>query len=105
MVGAFRDAELLAEAIETGLGGDLAAALRRYQQDRDSAALPMYELTCGLADLTAPPAPEMLELFSALQGRPEHIARFLGLIAGSVAIADFFAPESLGAITGAQLAA
>ena len=55
MLDAFRDAELLAEAIDDGLDGDLARAMRRYQHARDAAALPMYELTCGLADLEQPP--------------------------------------------------
>ena len=58
----------------------------------------MYELTCGLADLEQPPSAEMQGLLAALQGQPAHIARFLGLIAGSVPIAEFFSPQSLAAI-------
>src|SRR6266542_4199608 len=44
---AFRDAELLAEAVGAGLGGGepLARALAGYQRQRDSAVLPMYEHT------------------------------------------------------------
>jgi flavin-dependent dehydrogenase len=44
---AFRDAELLATAIDSGLAGDepLENALANYQRARDDAALPMYEMT------------------------------------------------------------
>ena len=98
MLDAFRDAELLAAAVDEGLAGDLSAALRRYQRERDAAALPIYDLTCGLVDLEAPPAPEVQQLIGALAGQPEHVARFLGIMAGSVRLADFFAPESVAAI-------
>jgi hypothetical protein len=40
----------------------------------------------------------MQQLIGALQGQPEHISRFLGIMAGSVTLADFFAPESVAAI-------
>ena len=98
MADAFRDADLLADAVDRGLDGDLAAELAGYQQARDAAALPMYEFTCGLADIAAPPTPEMLGLVAALDGNPAQISRFLGLIAGSTPIPEFFSPESVGQI-------
>lgn len=98
MLDAFRDAELLAEAIDTGLDGSLADTLEQYRVARDAASLPMFELTRALADLEAPPPPEMLALFGALQGQPEHIARFLGVMAGSVPVADFYGPDSIAAV-------
>jgi 2-polyprenyl-6-methoxyphenol hydroxylase-like FAD-dependent oxidoreductase len=97
MLDAFRDAELLADAINRGLDGDLTAELHSYQRDRDAAALPMYEFTNGLAEL-APPTPELAGLVAALAGKPTEIARFLGVIAGSVSVPEFFSPESLGRI-------
>jgi 2-polyprenyl-6-methoxyphenol hydroxylase-like FAD-dependent oxidoreductase len=44
---AFRDAELLATAIDSGFAGrePLEIALASYQRARDDAALPMYEMT------------------------------------------------------------
>ncbi len=105
MLDAFRDAELLAGAIDTGLDGDLATELAGYQRARDTAAMPMYELTSGLADVESPPPPEMLALIAALQGQPEHISRFLGVIAGSVPVPEFFSDESMGAVFGAAHAA
>jgi len=90
MLDAFRDAELLATAIDDGLESNLDAALRSYQQTRDAAVLPMYEFTCGLAHVEQPPPTEMVALIGALAGNPHGISRFLGLIAGSVSVPDFF---------------
>lgn len=99
---AFRDAELLAEAIHGGLSGAQAMpdALAAYERQRNEAALPMYGLTNQLAALQ-PPAPEMAELFGALQHNQEQTNRFIGTIAGTVAIPDFYAPENIGEIMGA----
>jgi flavin-dependent dehydrogenase len=65
---AFRSADLLTEAIDAGLGSGkpLTEALARYKEERNEAALPLYEFTCQLATL-APPPPEMVQLFKALQ--------------------------------------
>jgi 2-polyprenyl-6-methoxyphenol hydroxylase-like FAD-dependent oxidoreductase len=91
----FRDAELLAAAIDDGLDGDLAGTLLGYQRARDTAALPMVELTAGLAELEAP-APEFAALVAALD--EEQVPRLLGVIAGSVPIAELYiAPAAAGA--------
>ena len=60
MSDAFRDAQLLSEAIDAHLAGrqPLAGALAGYQRQRDQAATAMYELTCQRAALE-PPAPQM----------------------------------------------
>jgi 2-polyprenyl-6-methoxyphenol hydroxylase-like FAD-dependent oxidoreductase len=105
---AFRDAELVAEAVDAGLSGKrpLEEALAEYEQRRNEAALPMYEFTCQLAMLEPPP-PEMQQLFAALRYDQEQTNRFFGTIAGTVPIPEFFAPENLGRImgAGAQVAA
>jgi flavin-dependent dehydrogenase len=98
MLDALRDAELLAGAVDRGLSGSLSDELLGYQRTRDTAAMPMYELTAGIADVEAPPSPEMQALLPALAGSPTHTSRFLGLIAGSVPIPEFFSPESLAVI-------
>ena len=95
MLDAFRDAELLAGAVDRGLSGDLHDELLGYQRERDTAAMPMYELTATLADVEAPPSDQMLGLIGALAGNPTQTSRFLGLMAGSVPIPDFFSPESV----------
>lgn len=56
---AFRDAELLASALERGLSGakPMEEALAGYQRARDSEAMPLYQQTLFLATL---PSPERL---------------------------------------------
>ncbi|MBO0723937.1 MAG: NAD(P)/FAD-dependent oxidoreductase, partial [Blastocatellia bacterium] len=93
---AFRSAELLAEAVDDGLSGrqPLEDALARYEIRRNEELLPMYELTCQFATL-APSPPQMQELFAALRGNQEQTNRFLGTIAGTVSIQEFYSPENL----------
>lgn len=100
---AFRDAELLAGAIDATLSGAQtdAAAFGEYERLRNEAAMPLYEMTCDLARLQ-PPSPEMQAIMGALQGDEVQSGRFLGTIAGTVAIGDFFGPENIGAILGAK---
>jgi hypothetical protein len=69
-------------------------ALVGYELQRDEAALPMYHLTCQLASLTPPP-PEMQQLFAALRGNQAEIDRFHGIMAGTVPIQEFYAPENV----------
>ena len=103
---AFRDAELLAGALDAGFSGaqPLEEALAGYEQARDEATWPLYELTYELAGL-APPAPEQQVLFGALRGNPAQADRFFGTIAGTVAVPDFYSEENVGAIMGAVAAA
>jgi flavin-dependent dehydrogenase len=102
---AFRDAELVAEAVDTSLSGrrPVEEAMAEYEQRRNAAALPVYEFTCQLATLEPPP-PEMQQLFAALRGNQADTDRFLGLIAGTTPVPDFFAPENVGRIMGAAQA-
>jgi flavin-dependent dehydrogenase len=106
MTDALLDAELLAEAVLAGLGGlrPLDAALADYGRRRDARAASMYALTNDMARL-APPTPEMVALVGALQDNAAETRRFLGVMAGTVAIENFFAPENLRAIMGTGLAA
>jgi len=100
---AFRDAELLAEAVDATLAGQLPAdkALAAYEQKRNEAALPLYRMTCDLARLEPPPA-QMLGLFQALHGNEKESGRFMGTIAGTVPVAEFFAPENIQRIVSGQ---
>jgi 2-polyprenyl-6-methoxyphenol hydroxylase-like FAD-dependent oxidoreductase len=99
IVDAFRDAELLSSALGDAWNGSrsLDDALADYHRRRDEAAIPIYDLTCQLATL-APPPPEMLALLGALPGNQPQTDRFVGVIAGTVSPADFFAPENGAAI-------
>ncbi|HET9496178.1 MAG TPA: NAD(P)/FAD-dependent oxidoreductase, partial [Chloroflexia bacterium] len=93
---AFRDADLLAEAIDAGLSGrrPLDEALGDYEQRRNEAVMPIYEMTHQLAGLE-PPSPEMQQLFAALRYNQEQTDRFFGTLAGTVPIPEFFAPENI----------
>ena len=104
MTDAFRDAELLASVLEQHLDGPpetLDLALARAYERRQAEAVPMFEHTCALADLEAPPPPEMQHLLAALESRPRDVSRFLGVIAGSVPVPDFFDPVNLAALVAA----
>jgi len=88
---AFRDAELLADALDAGLrrAKPLEDALAGYERARDAHSRPLYELTWEFAAL-ASPSPEQQELFVSLRDDPDRTSRFLGTVAGTVSIADFF---------------
>lgn len=89
------------DAIDSGLSGHqpLDAPLELYEQRRNEAAFPLYDFTCQLATL-APPPPEMQKLLAALHGNPEQTNRFFGLLAQTVSVPAFFAPENMQQIFG-----
>ncbi len=96
---AFRDAELLAGAVDAGLSErrPWEEALADYERERNDAALAMYEFTCAMASFD-PPTPEMQQLFGALHTNQAQTDRFLGVFAGTVPVQEFFAPGNLEAI-------
>jgi hypothetical protein len=59
----------------------------------------MYEFTCQLAALEPTP-PETQELFRSLRGNQRETDRFIGTIAGTVPIPEFFAPDNTRRIVG-----
>jgi len=89
---AFRDAELLAEAVDRGFSGrqPLEEALAAYERQRNESALPAFELNFKFATLQPPP-PEMQALFGALRGNQPETDRFIGALSGTVPIPEFFA--------------
>jgi 2-polyprenyl-6-methoxyphenol hydroxylase-like FAD-dependent oxidoreductase len=99
---AFRDAELLADAVDAGLGGQgLEEALAGYQRRRDQASLPMYEFTAQLAAMQ-PPGVEEQVLFASLRGRQAEIDRFFGVLAGCEPLQDYLAPGNLVRVIGVR---
>jgi len=72
----------------------LDAALEDYHRRRDAAVRPMYDFTCQLAALDRPP-PDMQRLFIAVAGDQLAADRFVGTIAGTVSIPEFFSEASL----------
>jgi 2-polyprenyl-6-methoxyphenol hydroxylase-like FAD-dependent oxidoreductase len=98
---AFRDAELLTDAVAAGLNGGppLDEALAGYQEARDAAALPMYGMTLDLASF-APPRPEQEMLLRALEGNQPEIDRFLSVLTGSLPGTQYFTPRNLLRLIG-----
>jgi flavin-dependent dehydrogenase len=82
---AFRDAEVLAEAIDAGLSGvrPLEAALASYEQCRNAAAIPGYELNGRLARLDGPLG-GLAEVLGAAQCSESAAERLLGVLVGAV---------------------
>lgn len=100
---AFCSAQWLADAIHQGLSGarPMGDALAEYHRVRDEHAMPMYELTFGLAHL-APPPPEIQALHKALRTNQEEADRFFGTLAGTVPITEYYAPDNLARIVGVR---
>jgi 2-polyprenyl-6-methoxyphenol hydroxylase-like FAD-dependent oxidoreductase len=84
---AFRDAELVAEAIDVCLSGrrEFAEALGDYERQRNEETMPIYELNYQLAGLD-PPAPEM---YQYLRGNQAETNRFFGIMSGTVPVLDY----------------
>jgi flavin-dependent dehydrogenase len=103
---AFRDAELLAGAVASGLSGrePLIPALAAYQDRRDELSGPGFATTIQFARLQPPP-PEMQELFAALRHDQDQANRLFGTFAGTVPVAEFFAPANLARIVGTAVGA
>jgi 2-polyprenyl-6-methoxyphenol hydroxylase-like FAD-dependent oxidoreductase len=100
---AFRDAELLAEAVITAgaQGKPLDARLARYHQRRDAAARPIFDFTTRLAEF-APPSPRQQLLMSAIAERPEQVQQFLGVFAGAIPQEQLFSLRSAVRLLGAR---
>jgi hypothetical protein len=80
---------------------ELHDALADYEQRRNEAVMPVYEFTAQLAALE-PPSAEMEALFAALRDDEEEASRFLGTVAGTVPLREFFSPENLGRIVSSR---
>ena len=96
---AFRDAELCASALDEWFSGSrpFEDAMGDYQRIRDEYSLPMFELTCGFATLEPPP-PEMQQLLAAVHRDQAETDAFVSVMAGTLPVAEFFAPANVDRI-------
>jgi flavin-dependent dehydrogenase len=96
------DADMLAAAIEAGLGGsrDLQELLADHESARNERVRAMYAFTYQLAALEPPPPP-MQALFAALRGNQDATNAFLSAITGAIPIAEFMSEANLGRIRAA----
>jgi 2-polyprenyl-6-methoxyphenol hydroxylase-like FAD-dependent oxidoreductase len=99
ITNSFQGAELLAAAINQAFSGTLPmpTALDWYERTRYTMSAEMFDYTCELARLS-PPSRDAQRLLAALEGNQPQIARFLGLMAGSVRVGEFFSPANIEAI-------
>jgi flavin-dependent dehydrogenase len=102
---AFRDAELLAGAIDAGLSGrtPIMQALAGYERRRNELSAHGFQATLDFARLQPPPPPTQ-QLLAALRDNPADRDRFFGTFAGTVPGHEYFAPDNLARIVGAPLA-
>jgi 2-polyprenyl-6-methoxyphenol hydroxylase-like FAD-dependent oxidoreductase len=98
---AFRDAELIADALAAGLGGSrpLDEALEEYRRARDEETVPMYEFTTEIASFR-PPAVEQQVLLEAIADRPSEVSRFFGVLTGSVPMREYFSSRNVFRLIG-----
>ena len=104
ITNAFRDASLLAEAVDDGLSRDLDTALATFEGRRNALSLPLYQFTCEMARLE-PPTQEVIDLFVGLARSQGAADSYFGVFAQTVPVSEFFAPENLQRITAAAPAA
>jgi flavin-dependent dehydrogenase len=93
---ALRDAELLANAIEDGLGArrPIDQALADYERRRNEASATDFDENVTLARFT-PPRPEVLAIRAAVRERPEKATRFVKARMGMIDRAAFFNSQNL----------
>jgi len=93
---AFRDAELLAEAIDAGLSGrrPIEEAMAAYQQTRDESASADHRLNLELARF-APLPPDLMRIRAAIRGDQEATNQYFLAMQGLIPREQFFNPENL----------
>ena len=94
---AFLDAENLAGALDGALSGGSPydEALAGYRTARDTRAMPVYQMTLGIASLQ-PPDEQMIQLVGAIAGNQPAMDAFARLNSGVTSPPEFFSPENIG---------
>ena len=103
MSDAFRDAERSATALDEWLLGvrPFDEAMSDCQKARDEHSLPMFGLTCGFATLEPPPS-DMQRVLGATAASQATQDQFVSMMAGTLPVPEFFAPENVGRIMAAS---
>ena len=93
---AFRDAELLANAVDEGLSGKrpIEETMADYEKRRNQASATDYQRNIDFA-LFRPVEPETYQLRAALRGNQEDTNRFMMAIEGMIPREEFFNPENM----------
>ena len=96
MTDAFRDAELVSDALDEAFMGRRSQdeALATYERARDESTRPMFDLTCQMAS-HEPPSDEEAELFGLIASREDATEDFMSVLAGTMPVDVFFNPANL----------
>jgi 2-polyprenyl-6-methoxyphenol hydroxylase-like FAD-dependent oxidoreductase len=100
ITNAFRDATVLAEAVDEGLGGDVDGALAGFEERRNATSTPLYQFTSEMARLEAP-TQEVIDLFVGLSQSQDDTDAYFGVFAQTVPVSEFFAPDNIQRISAA----
>jgi flavin-dependent dehydrogenase len=97
MCDAFRDLDLLVNALDAGLSGraDLQEALGAYERQRNDATLQDFWQNLNAAQFKPLPQ-EMIRLRAAVRGNQEATNRLVMATEGMIPRETFFNPENLG---------
>lgn len=96
---AFRDAEFLAEAIDSAFSGPtpMQAALDNYEYRRNAALKPLYDFIVDHA--TMEPFDDVFQdVLAALRANPQGLRHFFGVIQNTVGWDEFFSPQNLSSL-------
>jgi flavin-dependent dehydrogenase len=99
---AFRDAELVASAVDDGLAGrrPMEVALAEYEAERNAATLSDYRANIDRARFNPVP-PDLRQLRGALHGNPDATRQFYLAVECLAPRESFFAPENIGRVMSA----
>ncbi|MBZ0289244.1 MAG: NAD(P)/FAD-dependent oxidoreductase [Anaerolineae bacterium] len=99
---AFRDAELLANAVHAAASGTAPEkALGDYEQKRNAASKPYYDLTIDSARMN-PFGPEHVALMRALSNDPALTQKFFGVLTGVLHPGEVFSPQKVFQLVGVR---
>lgn len=100
---AFLSAQLLADAVIEGLGGELEsldAALSAYQVAFRDRTMPIFEYTVKAAGLKEPAS--AIPIYAKIAQSAEETARFLDVLAGNIPAKTVFNPQNIARLLQAQ---
>lgn len=103
ITNSFSHAEMLAESLDDAFCErlEMGKALADYELRRNREVMAMYDHNYQLAKLESP-QPELINLLDALKDNPTQASRFLGTVAGTVSIPEFFSAGNIDRIMSAS---
>ena len=93
---AFFGAQLLCDALASGLGND--AALAAYQSAFRNKTMPIFDYTLKAASLKDPKP--TIPLYEGIVRSREETTRFMDVLSGNMPFKDFFNPTSIARLLG-----